>query len=88
MSTDKHQDLMEPLTTSTPSGSGLLNVLVVDDSAIVRQVLLAILSEKRGFRVTVASDPIIAMEKMKKISPDVILMDLEKIGRASCRERV
>jgi two-component system chemotaxis response regulator CheB len=54
-----------------------LNVLVVDDSAIVRQVLMAVLSEKRGFRVTVASDPIIAMEKMKKFSPDVILLDLE-----------
>jgi two-component system chemotaxis response regulator CheB len=77
VSADKHQDLMEPLTTSAPGGSGLLNVLVVDDSAIVRQVLMAILSEKRGFHVTVASDPIIAMEKMKKIFPDVILMDLE-----------
>jgi two-component system chemotaxis response regulator CheB len=49
----------------------------VDDSAIVRQVLVAVLSEKRGFRVTVAADPIIAMEKMKKFPPDVILMDLE-----------
>jgi len=54
-----------------------LNVLVVDDSAIVRQVLMTVLSEKRGFRVTVASDPIIAMDKMKKFSPDVILLDLE-----------
>jgi two-component system chemotaxis response regulator CheB len=54
-----------------------LNVLVVDDSAIVRQVLVAVLSEKRGFRVAVAADPIIAMEKMKKFPPDVILMDLE-----------
>jgi len=50
---------------------------VVDDSAIVRQVLMAVLSEKRGFRVTVAADPIIAMDKMKKFPPDVILLDLE-----------
>jgi two-component system chemotaxis response regulator CheB len=50
---------------------------VVDDSAIVRQVLMAVLSEKRGFRVTVAADPIIAMDKMKKFTPDVILLDLE-----------
>src|SRR5258708_37152524 len=38
---------------------------------------MTVLSEKRGFRVTVASDPIIAMDKMKKFSPDVILLDLE-----------
>jgi len=54
-----------------------LKVLVVDDSATVRQVLAAVLSEKHGFRVTVAADPLIAMEKMKKALPDVILLDLE-----------
>ncbi len=77
MSSDKHQDFTETLTAVAPGGSDLLNVLVVDDSAIVRQVLVAVLSEKRGFRVTVAADPIIAMEKMKKFPPDVILLDLE-----------
>ena len=77
MSSDKHKDSTRTLTAPAPGGSGPLNVLVVDDSAIVRQVLVAVLSEKRGFRVTVASDPIIAMEKMKKFPPDVILMDLE-----------
>ena len=54
-----------------------LKVLVVDDSATVRQVLAAVLPEKHGFRVTVAADPLIAMEKMKKSFPDVILLDLE-----------
>lgn len=54
-----------------------LHVLVVDDSATVRQVLMSILSEKCGFRVTVAADPLIALEKMKKFRPDVILLDLE-----------
>ena len=55
----------------------LLDVLVVDDSATVRQVLSAVLSVKRGFRVTVAADPLIAIEKMKKFRPSVILLDLE-----------
>lgn len=54
-----------------------LKVLVVDDSATVRQVLAAVLSEKHGFRVTVAADPLIAIEKMKKSLFDVILLDLE-----------
>jgi len=77
VSSDKHQALAEPNLGPTPGNAGLLNVLVVDDSAIVRQVLMAVLSEKRGFRVTVAADPIIAMDKMKKFPPDVILLDLE-----------
>ena len=54
-----------------------LKVLVVDDSATVRQVLSTVLPEKHGFRVTVAADPLIAIEKMKKSLPDVILLDLE-----------
>ncbi len=61
----------------TDQHSTPLKVLVVDDSATVRQVLAAVLSEERGFRVTVAADPLIAMEKMKKSLPDVILLDLE-----------
>jgi two-component system chemotaxis response regulator CheB len=77
VSSDKHQDFVETISASAPGSDGLLNVLVVDDSATVRQVLMVVLSEKRGFRVTVAADPIIAMEKMKKFPPDVILMDLE-----------
>src|SRR5437899_3088109 len=77
MSTDKRQDFAETLTSNAPGDSGVLNVLVVDDSAIVRQVLGSVLSEKRGFCVNVAADPFIAMEKMKKFPPDVILLDLE-----------
>jgi two-component system, chemotaxis family, protein-glutamate methylesterase/glutaminase len=51
-------------------------VLVIDDSALVRQVLTAVLV-REGHVVDVAADPIIAFEKMKKARPDVILLDLE-----------
>src|SRR5215510_7118801 len=54
----------------------LLNVLVVDDSAVVRQVMANLLSVDQGMNVTVASDPLIAMEKMQKVRPDVIVLDL------------
>ena len=77
MSSDKHQDSVDTLYPPVSGRSGPLHVLVVDDSAIVRQVLTAVLSLKRGFRVTVAADPLIAMDKMKKFPPDVILLDLE-----------
>ena len=74
---DKQFECPRPDSAVVADKAGLLNVLVVDDSAIVRQVLMAVLSEKRGFRVRVAGDPLIAMEKMKKFRPDVILLDLE-----------
>jgi chemotaxis response regulator CheB len=77
MNSDRQQGVPESSANPPPANSGPLNVLVVDDSAIVRQVLTAVLSEKRGFRVTVAADPLIAMDKMKRFRPDVILLDLE-----------
>jgi two-component system chemotaxis response regulator CheB len=52
-------------------------VLVVDDSAVVRQTLSAVLSPDEGFLVQVAPDPLIAMDKMRKARPDVIVLDLE-----------
>jgi two-component system chemotaxis response regulator CheB len=70
-------ELNDSLPDSVADNARPLNVLVVDDSATVRQVLMAVLSEKRGFRVTVAADPLIAIDKMKRFPPDVILLDLE-----------
>jgi two-component system chemotaxis response regulator CheB len=55
----------------------MLNVLVIDDSAVVRQVAKAILEATGGFAVDVAADPLIAMKKMEKRRPDVILLDIE-----------
>jgi len=54
-----------------------IRVLVVDDSAVVRQTVLAILSKQPGFVAEIASDPIIAMTKIAARRPDVILLDLE-----------
>jgi two-component system chemotaxis response regulator CheB len=55
-----------------------INVLLVDDSAVVRQVLHEILEGDPSIKVIgAASDPIFAMEKMKKQWPDVIVLDVE-----------
>jgi len=55
----------------------VLSVLVVDDSAVVRQAVTAVLSQDPGLVVTVAADPYIALDKMGRARPDVILLDLE-----------
>ena len=55
-----------------------IRVLVVDDSAVVRQVMSEILSAAPGIEVVgTASDPIFAMAKMRRDWPDVITLDVE-----------
>ena len=55
-----------------------IKVLIVDDSAVVRQVMLQVLGRDPEIRVIgQAMDPLFAMEKMKKEWPDVIVLDVE-----------
>lgn len=57
---------------------GQIKVLLVDDSAVVRQVLAASLSKDPGIIVIgAAADPLFAMAKMKVQWPDVIVLDVE-----------
>lgn len=53
-------------------------VLIVDDLALVRQLLTKILGADPGIEVVgAAADPLIAIEKIKKLDPDVITLDVE-----------
>jgi two-component system chemotaxis response regulator CheB len=55
-----------------------IKVLIVDDSAVVRQVLTANLSQDPRIDVIgAASDPVFAMDKMQTQWPDVIVLDVE-----------
>ena len=55
-----------------------INVLVVDDSAVVRQVLTGVLSKDPALHVIAAvADPIFAMQRMHMQWPDVIVLDME-----------
>jgi len=55
-----------------------IKVLVVDDSAVVRQVVSELLSEEADMEVTAAvADPILAIARMKAQWPDVIVLDVE-----------
>jgi two-component system, chemotaxis family, protein-glutamate methylesterase/glutaminase len=52
-------------------------VLVVDDSAMVRQAMQTILSKDPRLTVIVAADPLIALRKIRQERPDVVITDLE-----------
>lgn len=55
-----------------------IKVMVVDDSAVVRQVLVGLLAADPGIEVIAAvADPLFAMQRMKVQWPDVIVLDVE-----------
>lgn len=55
-----------------------IKVLVVDDSAVVRQVITGLLKRDSGIVVLGAvADPLFAIERMKRQWPDVIVLDIE-----------
>ncbi len=55
-----------------------IKVMIIDDSAFVRQTLTAILNQDPGIQViSTAADPVFAATKIPKNRPDVITLDLE-----------
>ena len=71
------------LPDSPRSGSGgslpiaPIDVMVVDDSAVVRQRLKALVEADPRFRVILAADPYEAVALLSKSVPGVILLDVE-----------
>jgi two-component system chemotaxis response regulator CheB len=55
-----------------------IKVMIVDDSALVRQVVSQALAKEPGIEViATASDPVFAIEKLRSAWPDVLIVDIE-----------
>ena len=55
-----------------------IRVLIVDDSALMRELLSAILSQDQEIEVVgTAVDPVVAREKIVRLRPDVLTLDVE-----------
>jgi two-component system chemotaxis response regulator CheB len=55
-----------------------VRVMVVDDSAVVRQVVAGLLGAAPGIEVLAAvADPVLAIERLRQAWPDVIVLDVE-----------
>lgn len=68
---------MATLTSST-NPRAPIRVLVVDDSALMRQMLSTMLGTDPDIEVVgTASDPLIARQKIKQLDPDVVTLDIE-----------
>ncbi len=61
----------EPLTTENP-----LEIMVVDDSVSIRQVVTRLM-EEQGWKTHTAKDGIDALEKLRDFRPDIIVLDIE-----------
>lgn len=69
---------MNPTPAPAAARAPRTRVLVVDDSAVVRQVLTSQISRDPDLEVMAAvADPLLAMERMKIAWPDVIVLDVE-----------
>lgn len=56
----------------------MIRVLVIDDSALMRQLLSTILSQDPEIEViATAPDPYVARDKIKALNPDVLTLDVE-----------
>ena len=56
----------------------MIKVLIVDDSAVVRKVLTDELGKAQGIEVVgSAADPFIARDKIVRLKPDVVTLDIE-----------
>ena len=58
--------------------SSRIKVMIVDDSAVVRQTVRQALERDAGIEViAAASDPLFAISHMQRQWPDVIVLDIE-----------
>ncbi|HLD13199.1 MAG TPA: response regulator, partial [Burkholderiales bacterium] len=58
-----------------------IKTLIIDDSAVMRQMLTTILHEDPDIHVVgTAANPLIAREKIKALKPDVLTLDVEMPG--------
>lgn len=65
-------------TPTPPPGARKITVMIVDDSAVVRQVNRQTLEREPDIEVLgVAADPLYALDKMKRQWPDVLVIDIE-----------
>lgn len=55
-----------------------IRVLVIDDSAVMREIVTAIVNQQNDMQVVgYGDDPLIAREQIKALDPDVVTLDVE-----------
>jgi CheY-like chemotaxis protein len=68
--------LSSPVTATASAGGGSLRVLLVDDSVVIQRIA-ALMLERAGHQVTVASSGHEALRLLDQAAFDVVLIDVE-----------
>src|SRR5271163_1846581 len=69
---------LREMTMNEPTERSRIRVLIIDDSALVRQMLTKILGADPSLEVVgTAPDAFVAREKIKLLNPDVLTLDVE-----------
>ena len=69
---------MLPVKTPKPDASPKIRVLVVDDSVVIRRILVhALASDPRVEVVGTAANGVLAIERVKALKPDLVTLDIE-----------
>jgi two-component system, chemotaxis family, protein-glutamate methylesterase/glutaminase len=56
----------------------MIRVLIIDDSAVMRNFLSRVVNAQSDMEVAaVAADPVLAIDRIRRLSPDVITLDVE-----------
>lgn len=67
-----------PIPTPNPAAGQPIRVLIVDDSAVVRQILSRDLQRDARIEVVgTAPDPYVARDRILQLRPDVVVLDVE-----------
>jgi len=65
------------LLESDKTVEGNIKIFIADDSSVVRERLVTMLSEIEGHEITgVAQDGIEAIERIQELKPDVLILDI------------
>lgn len=74
----RSRHLADPSICFEGSDLKKIRVIVVDDSALVRSLLVGIINRQTDMEcVGAANDPIVARQMIRELSPDVITLDIE-----------
>jgi chemotaxis response regulator CheB len=66
----------------------VIKVLVIDDSALVRKLLVRVLASETDFEVSLARDGLEGLDLLHKVKPDVVTLDIYMPQAAIGRERM
>lgn len=87
---DFREGTRPPSQIFEPRQDGMIKVMIVDDSALMRKHLVTLLESEGGFQVRVARNGVEALSLLNSFDPDVITLDINmpEMDGITCLSRI